>query len=140
MGRQISWFGFTTRKQRRRREEHDRRQMFPFGEAQREAELALLRQLIELRGVRDNDLLYQLVEAKDCLVCQEDEDEEDRLQRLQQWLQSPLASRFPPRQLLCFLALAELEQGMEDLTALPDADAVRRRAEELRARWGEVLG
>ena len=90
--------------------------------------------------MRDNDLLYQLVEAKDCLVCQEDEDEEDRLQRLQQWLQSPLASRFPPRQLLCFLALAELEQGMEDLTALPDADAVRRRAEELRARWGEVLG
>ena len=49
-------------------------------------------------GVRDNDLLYQLVEAKDCLVCQEDEDEEDRLRReLQAMKPAPACQNRPER-------------------------------------------
>ena len=51
-----------------------------------------------VRGVRDNDLLYQLVEAKDCLVCQEDEDEEDRLRReLQAMKPAPACQNRPER-------------------------------------------
>ena len=51
-----------------------------------------------VRGVRDNDLLYQLVEAKDCLVCQEDEDEEDRLRReLEAMKPAPACQNRPER-------------------------------------------
>ena len=130
MGRQISWFGFTTKKERRRQEEIARRKMFPFGEAQRQAELRLLRELIRVRAA-DTDLLFQLVQAKDCLHRREEEDAEDQNGWLREWLHSQLARTFPARELMCFLALAELEQDMQGLDQLPDADTVRRRAEQL---------
>lgn len=133
-----SWMEFTTKKQRRRREEAARRQMFPFGEEQREAELRLLRELIRIR-VRNNDLLFQLVAAKDCLHRREEEDEEEQNRRLRHWLNSQLAGMFPPRQLRYFLALAELEQDMQDMSQFPDAETVRRRAEQLRIGQGGEL-
>lgn len=138
MGLQFPWLEITTKKERKRREEKARRQMFPFGEAQREAELRLLRELIEARA-RDNDLLFQLVRAKDCLHRREDEEEEEQTARLRGWLHSPLATLYPPQQLMRFLALAELEQGIQDLSELPDAAAVRQRAEELCRTWAEDL-
>lgn len=62
----IPWLETVSKKERQRREEKAQRLMFPFGDEQRTAELAVLRALIQTKA-RDADLLYQLFQAKDCL-------------------------------------------------------------------------
>ena len=62
----IPWLETVSKRERQRREEKAQRLMFPFGDEQRTAELAVLRALIQTKA-RDADLLYQLFQAKDCL-------------------------------------------------------------------------
>lgn len=62
----IPWLETVSKKERQRREEKAQKLMFPFGDEQRTAELAVLRALIQTKA-RDADLLYQLFQAKDCL-------------------------------------------------------------------------
>ena len=58
----IPWLETVSKKERQRREEKAQRLMFPFGDEQRTAELAVLRALIQTKA-RDADLLYQLLSA-----------------------------------------------------------------------------
>ena len=55
----IPWLETVSKKERQRREEKAQKLMFPFGDEQRTAELAVLRALIQTKA-RDADLLYQL--------------------------------------------------------------------------------
>lgn len=138
MGLRIPWLETTSKQERKRREEKAQRLMFPLGEEQRAAELQLLRQLIGTRA-RDSDILFQLFQAKDCLRRREDEDPEEQNGRLWEWLHSQLARAYPPEERMRFLALAELEQGLQSLQDLPDAAAVCRRARELCAEKADYL-
>ena len=72
----IPWLETVSKKERQRREEKAQKLMFPFGDEQRTAELAVLRALIQTKA-RDADLLYQLFQAKDCLRPMQDEDMPD---------------------------------------------------------------
>ena len=130
MGRKIPWLDMASKKERARREEKLRRRLFPLGAPQREAELRLLRALVTTRA-QDEDLLYQLVQARDCLYRQEDEEPAEQRERLQTWLQSQLLQRYTRQERLYFLALAQCGQVPQTLDDLPDAAAVRRRAEAL---------
>lgn len=103
--------------------------MFPFGDEQRTAELAVLRALIQTKA-RDADLLYQLFQAKDCLRPMQDEMPEEQQERLAAWLTSQLARSFKPAERAVFAALAELERPMQSMADMPDADAVARQAEQ----------
>ena len=103
--------------------------MFPFGDEQRTAELAVLRALIMTKA-RDVDLLYQLFQAKDCLRPMQDETPEEQQERLAAWLTSQLARSFKPAERAVFAALAELERPMQSMADMPDADAVARQAEQ----------
>ena len=96
----IPWLETVSKKERQRREEKAQKLMFPFGDEQRTAELAVLRALIQTKA-RDADLLYQLFQAKDC-----------------------------PAERAVFAALAELERPMQSMADMPDADAVARQAEQ----------
>lgn len=138
MGMRIPWLEMTSKQEQHRREEKARQLMFPFGEPQRAAELQLLRELIGTRS-RDTDILFQLFQAKDCLRRREDEDPEEQNGRLWEWLHSQLARAYTPEERMRFLALAELEQGMQHLQDLPDAAAICRRATELCAEKANYL-
>ena len=59
----IPWLETVSKRERQRREEKAQKLMFPFGDEQRTAELAVLRALIQTK-TRDADLLYQLFQAK----------------------------------------------------------------------------
>ena len=59
----IPWLETVSKRERQRREEKAQKLMFPFGDEQRTAELAVLRALIQTKA-RDADLLYQLFQAK----------------------------------------------------------------------------
>ena len=126
----IPWLETVSKKERQRREEKAQRLMFPFGEEQRAAELALLRELIKTKA-RDADLLFQLFQARDCLRPMQDETPEEQNERLAAWLTSQLARSFKPAERAVFLALAELERPMQSLAEMPTADAVAVRAAEL---------
>lgn len=126
----IPWLETVSKKERQRREEKAQRLMFPFGEEQRAAELALLRELIKTKA-RDADLLFQLFQAKDCLRPMQDETPEEQNERLAAWLTSQLARSFKPAERAVFLALAELERPMQSLAEMPAADAVAARAAQL---------
>ena len=121
----IPWLETVSKRERRRREEKAQRLMFPFGDEQRTAELAVLRALIQTKA-RDADLLYQLFQAKDCLRPMPEEQQE----RLAAWLTSQLARGFKPAERAVFAALAELERPMQSMADMPDADAVARQAEQ----------
>ena len=56
----IPWLETVSKKERQRREEKAQRLMFPFGDEQRTAELAVLRALIQTKA-RDADLLFRPV-------------------------------------------------------------------------------
>ena len=73
----IPWLETVSKKERQRREEKAQKLMFPFGDEQRTAELAVLRALIQTKA-RDADLLYQLFQAKDCLRPMQDEMPEEQ--------------------------------------------------------------
>ena len=65
----IPWLETVSKRERQRREEKAQKLMFPFGDEQRTAELAVLRALIQTKA-RDADLLYQLFQAKAvCGLC-----------------------------------------------------------------------
>lgn len=130
MGLNIPWLEMVSKKEQRRREEKARKMMFPFGDEQRTVELELMHQLIKSRS-RDQELLFQLYLAKDCLQAREDEDDEDRETRLVEWLHSKLAKDFTPEERMRFLALAELEQNMQDLSEMPDLERIKDRARNL---------
>ena len=125
----IPWLETVSKRERQRREEKAQRLMFPFGDEQRTAELAVLRALIQTKA-RDADLLYQLFQAKDCLRPMQDEMPEEQQERLAAWLTSQLARGFKPAERAVFVALAELERPMQSMADMPDADAVARQAEE----------
>ena len=91
----IPWLETVSKKERQRREEKAQKLMFPFGDEQRTAELAVLRALIQTKA-RDADLLYQLFQAKDCLRPMQDEMPEEQQERLASWLTSQLARSFKP--------------------------------------------
>ena len=76
----IPWLETVSKKERQRREEKAQKLMFPFGDEQRTAELAVLRALIQTKA-RDADLLYQLFQAKDCLRPMQDEMPEEQVAR-----------------------------------------------------------
>lgn len=107
----IPWLETVSKKERQRREEKAQKLMFPFGDEQRTAELAVLRALIQTKA-RDADLLYQLFQAKDCLRPMQDEMPEEQQERLAAWLTSQLARGFKPAERAVFAALAELERPM----------------------------
>lgn len=86
----IPWLETVSKRERQRREEKAQKLMFPFGDEQRTAELAVLRALIQTKA-RDADLLYQLFQAKDCLRPMQDEMPEEQQERLAAWLTSQLA-------------------------------------------------
>ena len=125
----IPWLETVSKRERQRREEKAQRLMFPFGDEQRTAELAVLRALIQTKA-RDADLLYQLFQAKDCLRPMQDEMPEEQQERLAAWLTSQLARSFKPAERTVFVALAELERPMQSMADMPDADAVARQAEQ----------
>ena len=58
----IPWLETVSKKERQRREEKAQKLMFPFGDEQRTAELAVLRALIQTKA-RDADLLYEGLSA-----------------------------------------------------------------------------
>ena len=120
----IPWLETVSKKERQRREEKAQKLMFPFGDEQRTAELAVLRALIQTKA-RDADLLYQ-----DCLRPMQDEMPEEQQERLAAWLTSQLARSFKPAERAVFAALAELERPMQSMADMPDADAVARQAEQ----------
>lgn len=134
----IPWLETVSKKERQRREEKAQKLMFPFGEEQRTAELAVLRALIKTKA-RDADLLYQLFQAKDCLRPQQDETPEEQEERLAAWLGSQLARGFKPAERAVFLALAEAERPMHALSDLPDADTVARSAEQMQQKYRAYL-
>lgn len=134
----IPWLETVSKKERQRREEKAQKLMFPFGEEQRTAELAVLRKLIKTKA-RDADLLFQLFQAKDCLRPMQDETSEEQEERLAAWLVSQLAHSFKPAERVTFLALAELERPMQSLAEMPEADAVAQRAEQLMQRYKAYL-
>ena len=84
----IPWLETVSKRERQRREEKAQKLMFPFGDEQRTAELAVLRALIQTKA-RDADLLYQLFQAKDCLRPMQDEMPEEQQERLAAWLTRP---------------------------------------------------
>lgn len=130
MGLNIPWLETVSKKERQRREEKAQRMMFPFGEEQRAAELAVLRSLIKTKA-RDADLLFQLFQAKDCLRPMQDETPEEQEERLAGWLRSQLVRGYKPEERAAFLALAELERPMQSLVDMPSADEVAERAQSL---------
>lgn len=85
----IPWLETVSKRERQRREEKAQKLMFPFGDEQRTAELAVLRALIQTKA-GDADLLYQLFQAKDCLRPMQDEMPEEQQERLAAWLTSQL--------------------------------------------------
>ena len=87
----IPWLETVSKRERQRREEKAQKLMFPFGDEQRTAELAVLRALIQTKA-RDADLLYQLFQAKDCLRPMQDEMPEDPPERLARGLVRHAAS------------------------------------------------
>lgn len=96
----IPWLETVSKRERQRREEKAQRLMFPFGDEQRTAELAVLRALIQTKA-RDADLLYQLFQAKDCLRPMQDEMPEEQQERLAAWLTSQLARSFNRQNAQC---------------------------------------
>lgn len=96
----IPWLETVSKRERQRREEKAQKLMFPFGDEQRTAELAVLRALIQTKA-RDADLLYQLFQAKDCLRPMQDEMPEEQQERLAAWLTSQLARSFKPQNAQC---------------------------------------
>ena len=65
----IPWLETVSKRERQRREEKAQKLMFPFGDEQRTAELAVLRALIQTKA-RDADLLYQLSKRRTvCGLC-----------------------------------------------------------------------
>lgn len=101
----IPWLETVSKRERQRREEKAQKLMFPFGDEQGTAELAVLRPM-------------------------QDEMPEEQQERLAAWLTSQLARSFKPAERAVFAALAELERPMQSMADMPDADAVARQAEQ----------
>ncbi len=136
----FGWFETVSSKERKRREDRLRSEMLPFGEAQREAELRLLRALVTTRA-RDSELLFQLISAKTALRPAKEEDDPDRARQnaLREWLHSKLARGYSAQERAVFWALAELEQPAQSLADLPDAEQVRQKADALMAQHAALL-
>lgn len=134
----IPWLETVSKKERQRREEKAQKLMFPFGEEQRAAELAVLRTLVKTKA-RDADLLYQLFQAKDCLRPVQDETPDEQEERLAAWLGSQLARGFKPAERAVFLALAESERPMQSLAQMPTADTVVQCAEQMMQKYHAYL-
>lgn len=128
MPRTIQWLEFLTEKERSRREKRAKSRLVPLGDAQQEAELALLRPLVQTRAA-DSDLLFQLICAKNCVTPADPED--DPAELLEEWLSSPLARRFSHAERMTFLALAKLERGVASLEQMPTAQQLSEQAELL---------
>ena len=86
----IPWVSMMSRRDREKKERKYKEQMFPFGEPQRDWEQVILKELFP--QVKDGDqLLYQLLCAKECLL---EEDPDWREEGLAKWLNSSLMQRF----------------------------------------------
>ncbi|MEW4412048.1 hypothetical protein [Clostridium sp. AN503] len=126
----IPWFSMMSRRDREKKERKYKEQMFPFGEPQRDWEQAILKELFP--QVKDGDqLLYQLLCAKECLL---EEDPDWREEGLAKWLNSSLMQRFSAEERMMILALAWLEQGRASLEEFPDREQVLKKAAELESR------
>lgn len=136
----MAFVWFESAKQKRRREAKFRAGVLPFGEAQREAELRLLRALVTTRA-KDSELLFQLISAKTALRPDEEEENPDKARQkaLYEWLHSQLTRGYTARERAVFWALAELEQPAQSLADLPNAEQIRQKAEELLAQHAVML-
>ncbi len=122
----IPWFESVTPQQRRKREEKYLRMMFPFGAAQKEREISLLKQCVKA-GLKDGELLYQLLCVKEALL---EEDEESRKTALANWAKSHLAGYLSPNDKRIVYALAKMGLACKSLEDFPDADALTAKAEK----------
>lgn len=66
MGKRISWFDMVSSKEKKRQEEKYNKMIFPFGQAQKEKELELLKRLIPSK--KSEDSLYQVVLLKEIFL------------------------------------------------------------------------
>ena len=127
----IPWLETVSKRERQRREEKAQKLMFPFGDEQGTAELAVLRALIQTKARARRSLVVPAVPSERT-VCgpMQDEMPEEQQERLAAWLTSQLARSFKPAERAVFAALAELERPMQSMEDMPDADAVARQAEQ----------
>lgn len=123
MGKRIAWFDMLSPKQREAREREVRNAIFPFGEAQRAAEIDLLRKLIHTRST-ESVLLFQLAQAKEAVNA-------DDKEALKEWFTSPLARSFKREERACILAAAQLERTITSLDEMPDKESVEQLAMNL---------
>ncbi len=123
----IPWFRMVSRRDREKREKKYKEQMFPLGEAQRDREQALLKELFP-QFKDEEQLIYQLLCAKECLL---EEDSDWREEGLARWLGSSLMQRFSEEEKMMILAFAQLEQGCGGLEDFPNREQVMERALEL---------
>lgn len=126
----IPWFSFISRREQERKEKKYKSQMFPFGDAQKEKELNLLNTLF-LGEKNGNELLYQLLCVKECLMAEEPE---WRQEELRKWQRGPLVQKLSVAGRMNIMALAMLEQECVSLEEFPDAEQVLARARELAGR------
>lgn len=126
----VPWFQWMSRRDREKKEKKYKEKMFPFGESQRDREKALLKELFH--QMKDEDqLLYQLLCAKECLL---EEDPDWREEGLAKWLNSSLMQRFSSEERMTILALACLERECGSLEEFPDRGQVLEKVTELERR------
>lgn len=140
MSRRIQWLEFISPKERARREDRTRRRLMPLGDEQRTAELVLLHAVVHTRS-DDMDLMFQLLQAKECLSPEDPDDAPEALDAVHEWLHSPLARRYPAIERAAFWALAAAEQSIQPFTceALPSAQALLEQAQALVREHGELF-
>ncbi len=129
MKSKIPWLDMTPPAERQKNFERYQREMFPLGPRQRELELAALQRLVGGR-YGQQELLFQLLQVKECLAGAEGE---ARQRALARWGVGQLARRFAPQERAVFIALAVLQEGSTDLASFPTDEEVQAEAR----RWLE---
>ncbi|MFR5601340.1 MAG: hypothetical protein ACLTKI_02790 [Lachnospiraceae bacterium] len=119
MARKIGWLTMESKRDREKRERKYVSRMFPLGEGQKEAEEALLKQLIPSVSVQD--ALYQYLQVKEILL---EEDEEDREDLLSDWKENRLTRRLSPEEQNRLFAMARLVMECDSLEKMPDAETI----------------
>lgn len=116
----IRWLDMESRKDREKREKRYEQQMFPMGERQKAAELALLEQVV--RSVKPQDALYQLLQVREILINETDEGE--RQAQLREWRDSRLARKLSDADVSLLIRLVPRIRECEDMETFPTAAEV----------------
>lgn len=120
----IPWLDMRPPAQRQEDFARYEREMFPLGPRQRELELAALQRLVGGR-YGPQELMFQLLQVKECLAGAEGE---ERRRALARWRTGQLARRFAPGEQALFIALAVLQEGSTDLAAFPTDEELQAEA------------